>query len=133
MSEVQDALVQSPEVPDVQEVVEVHDEVEVNTENEDDDDTEEEIVIFPKECRLITKNRILPTEEEIEYILRRWGVDIHSKCSAKRIARINDQRYAWKAINFQQYLCHLKTGMGSYHNAVNYRTYWFDVNVYNNE
>lgn len=94
----------------------------------DDDETDDEVVIYPKECREISKNRILPTDVETEYILNRYGIDIEKKCTAMQIATISDQRLAWKAINIQMYLCHLKGGMGTYNNSVAYRQTWYEIN-----
>lgn len=96
---------------------------------DEDDDTEDETIIYPKECRYISKNRILPTDTETKYIYERYGVDIEKKCSALKIASIRDQRLAWKAINIQIYLCHLKGGMGTYNNSVSYRETWYKVNA----
>ena len=95
----------------------------------DEEFTCDEFLLYPKECREITKNRTLPTDVEIDGILVLYGIDITKKCSMNMIATIADQRLAWKAINMQIYMCHLKAGMGTYNNSVAYREHWWEINT----
>lgn len=84
-----------------------------------------QLPLMEKECRRISKHRIIPSDAELRFIRYEYGINLEHPCSAIMFSLIDDQTYAWKALN---YIIHIKKflrpGMGIAH----YKEMWYQIN-----
>ena len=86
--------------------------------------------MYPKKCRRIAKEKVMPSDAEIRFIEYEYGVNVELPCLPLKFATIRDQQYAWKALNHMAYTKKfLETGNGTHLNMVHYKETWYLVNT----
>lgn len=96
----------------------------------DEDYYSNECYLYPKACRKIAKEQVMPSDAEVRFIKYEYGIDIDQPVRPLQFATIRDQKMAWKALNYLAYFRnYLKEGMGTYNNVVHYKETWYLVNT----